>query len=91
MGNPAMVKRKKSEKRRKKYEQRLGPGAYLPKGLVEPVHDWNLREKRRARGQADIYKHDLKMPDEAVTIEYGRATKEIDMSIAAARTIFSIE
>lgn len=31
MGNPAMVKRKKSERRRKKYEQRLGPGAYLPK------------------------------------------------------------
>lgn len=31
MGNPAMVKRKKSEKRRNKYEQRLGPGAYLPK------------------------------------------------------------
>jgi hypothetical protein len=31
MGNPAMVKRKKSEKRRKKYEQRLGPGVYLPK------------------------------------------------------------
>ena len=26
-----MVKRKKSEKRRKKYEQRLGPGAYLPR------------------------------------------------------------
>jgi hypothetical protein len=31
MGNPAMVKRKKTEKRRKRYEQRLGPGAYLPK------------------------------------------------------------
>jgi hypothetical protein len=31
MGNPAMVKRKKSERRRKKYEQRLGPGAYMPK------------------------------------------------------------
>ncbi len=31
MGNPAMVKRKHSEKRRKKYEQRLGPGVYLPK------------------------------------------------------------
>lgn len=31
MGNPAMVKRKNSEKRRKKYEQRLGPGVYLPK------------------------------------------------------------
>ena len=26
-----MVKRKKSERRRKKYEQRLGPGVYLPK------------------------------------------------------------
>jgi hypothetical protein len=31
MGNPAMVKRKNSEKRRKKYEQRLGPGVYMPK------------------------------------------------------------
>jgi hypothetical protein len=31
MGNPAMVKRKSSEKRRKKYEARLGPGVYLPK------------------------------------------------------------
>jgi hypothetical protein len=31
MGNPASVKRKKTEKRRKKFEQRLGPGAYLPK------------------------------------------------------------
>jgi hypothetical protein len=35
MGNPAMVKRKKTEKRRKKYEQRLGPGAYLPKAERE--------------------------------------------------------
>ena len=31
MGNPAMVKRKKTERRRKKYELRLGPGVYLPK------------------------------------------------------------
>ena len=31
MGNPATVKRKKTEKRRKKYEQRLGPGVYMPK------------------------------------------------------------
>lgn len=31
---------------------------------------WNLLTKRRARGQADIYKHDLSMPDEAVTVEY---------------------
>jgi hypothetical protein len=31
MGNPASVIRKKTEKRRKRYEQRLGPGVYLPK------------------------------------------------------------
>jgi hypothetical protein len=31
VGNPAMVKRKNSEKRRKKYEERLGPGVYLPR------------------------------------------------------------
>jgi hypothetical protein len=31
MGNPASVKRKLKEKRRKRHEQRLGPGAYLPK------------------------------------------------------------
>ena len=31
MGNPASVTRKKTEKRRKRYEDRLGPGAYLPK------------------------------------------------------------
>jgi hypothetical protein len=31
MGNPASVIRKRTEKRRKRYEERLGPGAYLPK------------------------------------------------------------
>ncbi len=31
MGNPATDKRKLTEKRRKKYEQRLGPGVYLPR------------------------------------------------------------
>jgi hypothetical protein len=31
MGNPASVTRKKTEKRRKRYEDRLGPGVYLPK------------------------------------------------------------
>jgi hypothetical protein len=31
MGNPAMDKKRKTERRRKKYEQRLGPGVYLPK------------------------------------------------------------
>lgn len=31
MGNPASDKRKATEKRRKRYEARLGPGVYLPK------------------------------------------------------------
>ena len=38
MGNPASVKRKKTEKRRKKYEERLGPGVYLPKAEREKVN-----------------------------------------------------
>jgi hypothetical protein len=38
MGNPASDKRKKTEKRRKKYEQRLGPGAYLPKEQREQLN-----------------------------------------------------
>lgn len=33
-----MVKRKKTEKRRKKYEERLGPGVYLPKAEREKVN-----------------------------------------------------
>lgn len=31
MGNPASDKRKLKEKRRKRHEERLGVGAYLPK------------------------------------------------------------
>ena len=38
MGNPASDKRKKTEKRRKRYEQRLGPGVYLPKEEREQVN-----------------------------------------------------
>jgi hypothetical protein len=38
MGNPATVKRKKTEKRRKKFEQRLGPGANLPKADREKLN-----------------------------------------------------
>ena len=38
MGNPASVKRKKTEKRRKRYELRLGPGVYLPKEEREAVN-----------------------------------------------------
>jgi hypothetical protein len=38
MGNPAGVRRKQRLKRRKRYEQRLGPGAYLSKELREKLH-----------------------------------------------------
>jgi hypothetical protein len=38
MGNPASVTRKKTEKRRKKYEERLGPGVYLPKEQREALN-----------------------------------------------------
>lgn len=38
MGNPAGVKRKKAEKRRAKFEGRLGPAAYLPKDVREAVN-----------------------------------------------------
>lgn len=49
MGNPASVKRKATEKRRKKYEQRLGPGVYLPKAEREAVNaavEKHLAEKK---------------------------------------------
>lgn len=38
MGNPATDKRKLTEKRRKRYEDRLGPGAYLPKEQREQLN-----------------------------------------------------
>ena len=31
---------------------------------------WNLRTKRRARGSLDIFKHDLALSDDDVTLEY---------------------
>jgi hypothetical protein len=38
MGNPAAERRKKSEKRRKKFETRLGgPLAYVPKDVREEI------------------------------------------------------
>ena len=51
MGNPASVKRKKTEKRRKRYEQRLGPGVYLPKderlALNAEMQKFAVEEKAR--------------------------------------------
>ena len=37
MGNPAGVLKKKREKRRKKFEERLGPAAYLPKEIRDRI------------------------------------------------------
>ncbi|WP_261345041.1 hypothetical protein [Limnoglobus roseus] len=37
MGNPASVRRKKSEKRRAKFEKRLGVLAYVPKEVQEEL------------------------------------------------------
>jgi alkanesulfonate monooxygenase SsuD/methylene tetrahydromethanopterin reductase-like flavin-dependent oxidoreductase (luciferase family) len=56
---------------------------------------WNLLTKRRSRGQADIYKHDLKMPDEAVTVDYlldrlvisGSVNRVVDQLLAFRETV----
>lgn len=69
MGNPASVTRKKTEKRRKKYETRLGVGVYLPRderlkvnaavAEAEKVEKTRLaqvvkdREAKRAKKAAD--------------------------------------
>lgn len=37
MGNPAGVRRKKSEKRRAKFEKRLGVLAYVPKEIQAEI------------------------------------------------------
>jgi hypothetical protein len=73
MGNPAMVKRKKTERRRKKYEQRLGPGAYLPKeerlkfnAEVEKAAAAALKEKaERAKVKKEKKKEPREKPAEA--------------------------
>ncbi len=56
---------------------------------------WNLLTKRRSRGQADIYKHDLKMPDAAVTVDYlldrlvlsGSVNRVVDQLLAFRETV----
>jgi hypothetical protein len=53
MGNPASVKRKKTEKRRKKYEQRLGPGAYLPKEEREAVNAEVKKLQEEAKNRSE--------------------------------------
>ena len=58
MGNPASVKRKKTEKRRKKYEDRLGPGAYLPKEQREAVNAVATKMEAEAKARAEQARKD---------------------------------
>jgi hypothetical protein len=49
VSHPAAVKRKATEKRRKRYEERLGPGVYLPKDdrlKVNAAVEKHLAEKK---------------------------------------------
>jgi alkanesulfonate monooxygenase SsuD/methylene tetrahydromethanopterin reductase-like flavin-dependent oxidoreductase (luciferase family) len=56
---------------------------------------WNLLTKRRARGSLDIFKHDLKLPDAAVTPEYvldqlvicGSINRVVDQLLAFRETV----
>ncbi len=49
MGNPAGVRKKKREKRRLKYESRLGAGVYLPKDVREQVNAEIAKEAASAK------------------------------------------
>ncbi len=59
MGNPAGEKRKKREKRRKKYETRLGPGVYLPKEQRETVNAEVAKMEAERKAQAEKRKQEL--------------------------------
>jgi hypothetical protein len=58
MGNPASVIRKKTEKRRKKYEQRLGPGVYLPKEQRLAVNEAVKKHEAEAKVKSEQAKKD---------------------------------
>ncbi len=56
---------------------------------------WNLLTKRRAHGSVDIFKEDLAMPDDAVTVDYvldrlvicGSVTSVVDQVLAFRETV----
>jgi len=56
---------------------------------------WNLRAKRQARGNLDIFKHDVELDDRAVTVEYlldtlvlcGSANSVVDQLLAFRETV----
>ncbi len=71
MGNPATVIRKKTEKRRKKYEARLGPGVYLPKD-------------ERLKVNAAVEKHLAEKKVTSAANRKARADKKVAAAAAAA-------
>ena len=56
---------------------------------------WNLLTKRRSHGSVDIFKHDLKLPDAAVTVDYlldrlvicGSVASVVDQLLAFRETV----
>jgi hypothetical protein len=72
MGNPAAVKRKKTEKRRKRYELRLGPGVYLPKEQREAVN----AAVKKADAEAKIRAEQVKKERETKKKEKPKPTAE---------------
>jgi alkanesulfonate monooxygenase SsuD/methylene tetrahydromethanopterin reductase-like flavin-dependent oxidoreductase (luciferase family) len=56
---------------------------------------WNLLSKRKSRGAADVFKHDLSLPDAAVTVEYlldtmvicGSVDRVVDQLLAFRETV----
>ncbi len=47
MGNPAGMRRKKREKRRAKFEARLGVLAYMPKAIQEEIKKEMAKEEKK--------------------------------------------
>lgn len=57
MGNPAGMRRKKSEKRRAKFEARLGgPLAYIPKAAREEAFKAIAAEEQKMAAEANAKK-----------------------------------
>jgi len=56
---------------------------------------WNLLTKRKGHGNIDIFKHDLKMPDAEVTVDYlldrlvicGSVSSVVDQLLAFRETV----
>jgi len=78
MGNPASDKRKKTEKRRKRYEMRLGPGVYLPKEDREVVNAEvkKLEAEEKARAEKANQERAAKRKEKAAAPKAETPAKE---------------